>query len=428
MAMARIEITLPTFHADQIKAFMLPGRFKIIRCGRRWGKTEYSITVACDAAICGKKLGFFAPDYRRLIEPRGRIFNVLRPLRSGSSKTEGQFNTTTGGTIDFWTLNDEMAGRGREYHGVIIDEAAFAGKEMMSIWKRAIRPTLVRHQGWCLVLSNTNGIDDEQFFYTICNDASHGFVEHHAPSHNDPYLPREELEALERTEMPLVFAQEYLARFISWKSDAFFSMDKLLIDGRPAPMPTICDCVFATIDSAAKTGKFNDGTAVVYFALSRLGPEPRLYVIDYDLVQIEGALLETWLPIVFQNLEAFAQQCGARRGSVGTFIEDKSSGMILLQQARRRGWPAHAIDSKLTSVGKSERAISVSGYVYRNWVKMTTRAASREVHFRGRTRNHLESQLVQFRVGDDEAQTRQDDILDAFVYGIAIALGNQAGF
>jgi hypothetical protein len=426
--MATIEIVLPTFHADQIKAYTLPGRFKIIRCGRRWGKSAYAITVACDAAIKRQKLAFCAPDYRRLIEPRSAIFNTLRPLRAGSSKTEGQFNTTTGGTIDFWTLNDEMACRGREYHGVIIDEAAFAGKNMMDIWKRAIRPTLVRHRGWCLVLSNTNGIDDEQFFYTICHDPSHGFVEHHAPSHNNPYLPREELEALERTEMPRVWEQEYLAKFVDFSSAAFFSLDKPLVDGRPAPMHSICDCVFATIDSAAKTGRTADGTGVVYCALSRMGPEPRLYVIDYDLVQIEGALLETWLPTVFQNLEHFAQQCGARRGSLGAFIEDKSSGMVLIQQARRRGWPATAIDSKLTSVGKSERAISVSGYVYRGWVKLTEQAVAREVSFKGKSRNHLESQLVQFRVGDDEASTRQDDLVDCVCYCIAIALGNQAGF
>ena len=42
-------------------------------------------------------------------------------------------------------------------------------------------------------------------------------------------------------------------------------------------------------------------------------------------------------------------------------IEDKNSGTILLQQALRRGMPAQAIDSKLTAVGKDERALNVSG-------------------------------------------------------------------
>jgi len=37
----------------------------------------------------------------------------------------------------------------------------------------------------------------------------------------------------------------------------------------------------------------------------------------------------------------------------------------------RRQWPATAIDSKLTALGKDERALSVSGYVYRGNVKYT---------------------------------------------------------
>jgi hypothetical protein len=91
-------------------------------------------------------------------------------------------------------------------------------------------------------------------------------------------------------------------------------------------------------------------------------------ILDWDVAQIEGALLETWLPTVFRRLEELAQQCRARLGSLGAMIEDKNSGTILLQQALRRGLQAQAIDSKLTAMGKDERALSVSGYVYRGQV------------------------------------------------------------
>jgi hypothetical protein len=67
----------------------------------------------------------------------------------------------------------------------------------------------------------------------------------------------------------------------------------------------------------------------------------------------------------------------ARHGSLGAFIEDKNSGTILLQQVLRRGTPAQAIDSKLTAVGKDERAISVSGHVFRGEVKYTEHASIR---------------------------------------------------
>ncbi len=104
-----------------------------------------------------------------------------------------------------------------------------------------------------------------------------------------------------------------------------------------------------------------------------------LMILDWDIVQIQGALLETWLPSVFQRLEELMRLCRARRGSPGALIEDKDSGTILLQQALNRGMPAHAIESKLTAMGKDERAFSVSGYVHQGKVKYTEHAFNKTV-------------------------------------------------
>ena len=97
------------------------------------------------------------------------------------------------------------------------------------------------------------------------------------------------------------------------------------------------------IDTAVKTGTDNDGTAVTFFGYDKHAPIP-LVILDWDIDQIEGAVLESWLPSVFSRLEELARLCGARRGSVGAFIEDKSAGMILLQQAVQRGMPAQPIE------------------------------------------------------------------------------------
>ena len=102
--------------------------------------------------------------------------------------------------------------------------------------------------------------------------------------------------------------------------------------------------------------------------------------------------------------------------------------MVLLQQAARRGWPATAIDSKLTSVGKDERAISVSGYVYRGMVKLCKEAFEKVSIYKGTSRNHLIGQVTGFRIGDKDANKREDDLLDTFCYGVAIALGDASGF
>jgi len=97
------------------------------------------------------------------------------------------------------------------------------------------------------------------------------------------------------------------------------------------------------------------------------------------------------------------------------------------QQALRRYMPARAIDSKPTAMGKDERAISVSGYVHRELVKYTDRAFEKTVIYKRRSRNHLLDQVESFRVGD-RGSDREDDLLETFCYGIAVALGNSEGF
>jgi hypothetical protein len=226
---------------------------------------------------------------------------------------------------------------------------------------------------------------------------------------------------------PLVYQQEYLAEFVDWAGVAFFGREKLLENGQPVPSPTSCDGVFAVIDTASKTGTDHDATAVTFFALDKLGRPAPLLILDWDIAQIEGALLETWLPMVFERLEELSRLCGARHGSLGVWIEDKNSGTILLQQAIRRQWQATAIDSKLTAMGKDERALSVSGYVYRGSVKYTDYAFNKTTVHKRKSRNHLLDQIESFRIGDKDNK-REDDLLDTFCYGIAIALGNNEGF
>ena len=68
-------------------------------------------------------------------------------------------------------LEDENAGRSRKYHRVIIDEGAFTKpKQMIDTWERSIMPTLLDYNGRALVMSNTSGIDPDNFLYAICHE------------------------------------------------------------------------------------------------------------------------------------------------------------------------------------------------------------------------------------------------------------------
>ena len=422
------------------------GKRKAIRCGRRWGKTDYLKTWLGEGALRGYPCGLFAPDYKRMIEVYAELQVMLEPVtprQGGANKSDGVIRLNGGGRIDFWTLEDESAGRSRKYKRVGLDESAFTKANMMGIWKKSIEPTLLDFRGDCVTASNTNGIDPENFLWQVCNQPEHGFVEVHEPSWNNPYVPlpypnhtpeqiladrQAYYAALKAKTPPLVFAQEYEAEFVDWSGVAFFGLDKWLDPtGNAYPMPTNCDRVFAVIDSAVKTGSANDGTAVIYLARNQYTGVP-LFILDWELVQIEGSLLDTWLVGVFKNLEHYAKLCGAREGVRGVWIEDKSSGMVLLQQARKRNLNVHPIGGAWMQLGKDERALSVSSYHYQGQCKITTLAHNKTTVYKETSRNHLESQVAGFRMGDKDAAKRADDLLDTYVHGLALTLGDNKQF
>lgn len=436
-------LSLPELHKDQYRIFKGPGKYKAIRCGRRWGKTDYGKIEACDLVAKGEPVGWFAPDYRISSEAFHEISNLLSPVVVQSSQTSGVIRTTGGGRIDFWTLDNERAGRSRKYRKVFIDEAAFTKPNMIEIWERAIQPTLLDLDGGVTVMSNTNGVDPDNFFYKICHEPKYEFKVYHAPSFMNPFIPVRKVGETEKDHVdrrvktfrerrkithPLVWQQEFLAEFVDWSGVAFFALNSITNEGAGVEPPGTVDYVFAIVDSATKTGKDRDGTGVVYYAAHKHGAQHKLTILDYDVQQIPGDLLEHWLPTVIENCKALAIKCRARAGSLGVWIEDKASGMVLIQQAERRNLPARAIDSKLTSVGKSERSISVSGYVYQGLVKFSQAALDKIVNYKDTTRNHLLSQVLGFRIGEKTKDMKDDDLLDCFTYGVAIALGDSGGF
>ncbi len=450
LAVHQETIVLPALHAGQVRAYqaLMPHRFKALRCGRRFGKTELAKAWIADGVLQGEPCAWFSPQHKQAGEVFEDIARMLAPLLIKSGRGEGVMRFVNGGRIDFWSLENPSAGRSRGYRRVAIDEAAFAkGGDsavgpMMEIWERSIKPTLHDYSGSALVCSNSAGKNPENFFYNICTDLKFGFHEYHATTMDNPLLPMrlrnetedawmrrraEELEKLERDNAPLVYAQEFKAEFVDWSGEAFFSRAKLLVDGRPVPFPMHCDAVFAVIDTASKTGTDNDATAVAYFALDRFSGGAPLKILDWDVTQIEGALLEVWLPSVFARLEELSRLCGARRGSLGAFIEDMNSGTVLLQHASRRDLQVHALDTKLTALGKDGRAFSVSGYVHTEKVKYTAHAFNKMVVYKQRSANHLLDQVESFRIGDKDGK-REDDLLDVFCYGVAVSLGNADGF
>lgn len=429
--MARI-VTLPILHEGQLMAqdAHLKHRMIVVRAGRRFGKSVWLQAIMCNLVVRGQYIGLFCPAYKYLSEFYRDAKHILNEEIESSSKTDGVILTKRHGRCDFWSLENQHAGRSRRYHGALIDEAGIAKDNMSEIFNQAIRPTLLDYNGFVIVTGTPLGVKPGSFFYEICNDKNLGFHEIHLPTHTNPHLNESALQKLKEENHPLVYQQEYLAEFVDWRGTRFFDITKMMVNDRCMDMPSKVDYVFAVVDSATKTGKQHDGTAVVFCSFTKnLGHgEYPLIFLDYDIVQIEGDTLNDWLPVVAEMIAHYSSLCNARYTSPGIFIEDKSSGTMLLQHARKKGMRATAIDSKLTALGKDERAISVSGYVWQGKAKLTQNIYDRMVTFKEKKRNHFLEQFFGYMIADPDAATRSDDLADAAIYAIALSLGDKRGF
>jgi predicted phage terminase large subunit-like protein len=216
-----MKITIPpiALHGGQRRIIESPARYKVIAAGRRFGKTLLAVewlSLMDGGAIDGASVGFFSPTYKLLADVWADFERTLRPVTRKANKTELRIELVTGGKIDFWTLEDSDAGRGRKYHRIVIDEAAHA-RYLKETWERAISPTLTDYRGQAWFISTPNGMN---YFYEIFqrgrDPAYPDWESFHMPSTANPHLRPEEIETKQRELPELVFRQEYLAEFVTF--------------------------------------------------------------------------------------------------------------------------------------------------------------------------------------------------------------------
>lgn len=247
--------------------------------------------------------------------------------------------------------------------------------------------------------------------------------------HPDRY-PRDKVEKDKITFGAHAYDTQYQQQPRARDGSYYFSKANILVeqpDKTFAPVqgtPRV-DAVYAVIDSASKVGAKRDGTGVMYFGFIQY-PKKMLYVLDWDLQQMNAAVLEVWLPNVLKRCEELAVIHRARAGSQGAKIEDKDSGIVLLQKATEKRLLASAIPSAFTALGKEGRAVSVSGYVYNGLVKFTQAAYDKVVVYKGRSKNHAVDQITTFRMGHG-TPLDEDELFDCFCYGAGLAYGDYKG-
>jgi phage FluMu gp28-like protein len=200
-----MRIELPTPHINQQKILQADRRFIVVMCGRRFGKSELSQILIIKEALKGGSVAYVTPTYGLAQVFFERLAKVL-PFKNNISKLK--IYCPNEGSIEFFTGERLDNLRGRKFHLVIIDEAAFIS-DLEDGWNNSIRPTLTDYEGRAVFLSTPRG---KNFFYSLfMKMGENDWQSFKFSTYDNPHInPREIDEA--RIQLPeVVFNQEYLA-------------------------------------------------------------------------------------------------------------------------------------------------------------------------------------------------------------------------
>jgi PBSX family phage terminase large subunit len=190
-----------------------PSRFRVLCCGRRWGKTTLAIDqMKARASIDNSRIAYVAPTYQQARDIAWeQLRNDCKNAAESINESRLEIKLVNGSQIILrgWEAIETL--RGQHFDLMVLDEIAMMRNFWLN-WNEVIRPTLTDTKGEALFISTPKGFNH---FYDLFNlqDKDKDYKSFHFTSYDNPYLPVDELDKA-RTELPEdQFAQEYLADF-----------------------------------------------------------------------------------------------------------------------------------------------------------------------------------------------------------------------
>lgn len=193
-------------------------RFRVVNCGRRFGKTTLAVWEMVAKAVFGnnRQIAYIAPTYAQARDIAwAELKRICAPIASkiNESRLEIEVKTTLGGTSTIslrgWESIETL--RGQRFHFIVIDEIA-SMRNWETNWQEVIRPTLTDFKGEALFISTPKGFNH---FYKLYNlqSTDTDYKSFHFTSYDNPHLATEELDKAKQEMTEDRFAQEYLADF-----------------------------------------------------------------------------------------------------------------------------------------------------------------------------------------------------------------------
>ncbi len=287
----KVKVKLNKPHNAQQEVLNSSARFKVLMCGRRFGKSLISQNISIDRGINKQFIAYITPTYQL-----GKIFfqEILKMLpQKIYTKNESDLviNFITGGSIRFFTGERLDAMRGLKFHLVIIDEASYIAN-LDEGWNNSIRPTLTDFKGKAIFLSTPKG---RNFFYSLYMKSNEPEWESFKfTTYDNPHIDPTEIDAA-KVQLPhAVFEQEYMANPMENAANPFGSQHINKCTKELSKQPT----EYYGIDLA----KSVDWTVII--GMDRQGNTTEVHRFQKDWLQTKESIIricDKYRPIIIDS-------------------------------------------------------------------------------------------------------------------------------
>lgn len=175
----------------------------------------------CEGVINSQQVAWYEPTFKSLQTNWDWFVNTLAPITVTKSERDRTIETSTGGLLEMWSLQDRDASRGRHYKRAIINEAAFVPHLEYS-WNNVIRITLADLRGSAVISGTPKG---RNFFWHLYrrgeDENEQEWSSFQYTTWDNPYMARGEIQLMKDTLPELIYRQEIMAEFIDDQGGVF---------------------------------------------------------------------------------------------------------------------------------------------------------------------------------------------------------------
>mgnify|MGYP003338725955 CR=1 FL=1 len=230
-------IVLPPLHPAQIRVLQTSSRFKVLSCGRRWGKGVLTVTEWVKRAASGKKCRWISPSYASDSYQAGWAMGVnlarqIPRVEIRQQRHELDFSRIGGGWVQFRTAEEPDGLRGEGIDAAAFDEAAHI-PHLQEIWEQCVRPSLMDRKGDAWFISTPKGFNYFHTLYKLAENGDKDWASFLFRTSDNPTIDAQEIAALRRSLPALVARQEVDAEFVQLAGALFKREQFQLVDAAP---------------------------------------------------------------------------------------------------------------------------------------------------------------------------------------------------